>query len=129
MATKTKPKKEPAALAPAPAVTTPVAPVTSAGTATPEPLKKSPAQDTIDTEKARVAAEKDKAASRPAAQTEAERIAESRQALKVPCPVGTKFFESPKGYIILGEATRGTVLCREEGIQINPMRGASRRAD
>ena len=58
--------------------------------------------------------------------TEAERIAESRQALKQPLAPGMAFFESPEGYIIVAEATNAHVLCRPanggKGMLINPKR-------
>lgn len=58
--------------------------------------------------------------------TEAERIAESRQALANPAPHGTKFFESPEGYIEIAEVNKAHVWCRHanhgKGAWINPRR-------
>lgn len=59
--------------------------------------------------------------------TEAERIAESRKALLAPPPPGTKFFESPEGYIEIAEDNKPHVWCRYvnggKGGWINPKRG------
>lgn len=59
--------------------------------------------------------------------TEAERIAESRQALLQPAPIGTKFFESPEGYVMVGEADKSHIWCKQanggQGGWINPRRG------
>lgn len=58
--------------------------------------------------------------------THAERIAESREALKHPLAPGMKFFEAPDGYIIVGEANRDHVPYRYgnngKGMSINPRR-------
>lgn len=63
---------------------------------------------------------------KPAPASEAQRIAESREALKHPLPAGMKFFESPEGYIVVGEANREHVFCRHaahgKGMNINPRR-------
>ena len=58
--------------------------------------------------------------------THAERIADSRKALKQPLPAGSKFFEAPDGYIIVGDAKRDYVHYRYgndgKGMLINPKR-------
>jgi hypothetical protein len=58
--------------------------------------------------------------------TEAEKIAESRESLKQVLPSGQKFFESPEGFIVIGEADRTSVWCRAanhgKGLEINPRR-------
>ncbi len=61
-----------------------------------------------------------------AALTEKERIAESRKSLLSPLTPGMQFFESPEGYIVVAEAGRGHVWCRQanngKGSLINPRR-------
>ena len=53
-------------------------------------------------------------------------IQSSREVLKHPLPNGQKFFESPEGWIVLGEADKDHVFCRQanggKGAFINPMR-------
>lgn len=65
----------------------------------------------------------------PVPRTEAEMIAESREALKFPPPPDHIYFESPEGYIVLGEAKNGRVWCNKanggKGMWINPRRGGS----
>lgn len=60
------------------------------------------------------------------ARTDAERIAESRKVLAAPPPSGTKFFESPDGYIEVAEENKSHVWCRHanngKGAWINPKR-------
>lgn len=57
---------------------------------------------------------------------EQARINESRKALEHPLAPGTKFFESPEGYIIVGDASKDQVWCRHanngKGMNINPRR-------
>jgi hypothetical protein len=56
----------------------------------------------------------------------AQRVAESREALKHPLGPGLKFFESPEGFIMVGEADKDTLFCRHsnkgKGAYINPRR-------
>lgn len=58
--------------------------------------------------------------------TEAERIAESRKSLDTVLLPSQKFFESPEGYIVIGEADKGSIWCRQanrgKGMEINPRR-------
>lgn len=53
-------------------------------------------------------------------------VAESRKVLAHPVGAGQRFFESPEGFIEIGEADRGRVFCRKAnkgaGMWINPMR-------
>ena len=53
-------------------------------------------------------------------------IAESREVLKQPCPAGMKFFESPEGYVMLGEDKADRIMCHKanggKGAYINPRR-------
>ena len=53
-------------------------------------------------------------------------IAESRKLLNVPLQAGQAYFESPEGFIMIDEATRGRVWCRQankgQGLWINPRR-------
>jgi flagellar biosynthesis GTPase FlhF len=60
------------------------------------------------------------------AKTMAEQVAESRKALKQPLAPGMAFYESPEGFVVVGEASRGTVWCHQanhgKGMKINPMR-------
>lgn len=56
---------------------------------------------------------------------EQKRIAESREALKHPCPAGQQFFEAPDGFIIMGEAKHHHVTYRMgngKTMLINPRR-------
>lgn len=57
---------------------------------------------------------------------ESVRINESRKALEHPLSAGTKFFESPEGYIVVGDADKPHVWCRQanhgKGCFINPRR-------
>jgi hypothetical protein len=56
----------------------------------------------------------------------AERIAESREALKHDLSPGQAFFEAPDGFIIVGDADRDHVLYRQgnngQGMRINKRR-------
>ncbi len=58
--------------------------------------------------------------------TEAGQIAESRKALEHPLEKGQKFFESPEGFIVVGEASQEDVWCRKanggKGMRINARR-------
>lgn len=51
---------------------------------------------------------------------------ETRKVLKLPLDPNQEFFESPEGYIVIGEKGRGRVWCRQsngrKGSWINPMR-------
>jgi hypothetical protein len=53
-------------------------------------------------------------------------IEDSRLALKQPLGEGQQYFESPEGFIVVGEKNRGRVWCRQanlgSGMWINPMR-------
>lgn len=53
-------------------------------------------------------------------------IAESRKLLEIPLQAGQIFFESPEGFIMVDEETRGKVWCRQadkgRGMWINPRR-------
>lgn len=53
-------------------------------------------------------------------------VEESRKVLKVPLQAGQCFFESPEGFIEIGEKNRHKVWCRAanggKGMWINPMR-------
>lgn len=53
-------------------------------------------------------------------------IAESRKALDKPLEPGQKLFESPEGYIMIGESEKNQVWCRHsnngKGSWINPRR-------
>ncbi len=54
-----------------------------------------------------------------------KKIAESREALKHPLPVGQQFFEAPDGYIVVGEADKAHAQYRMiDGkiMTINPRR-------
>lgn len=57
---------------------------------------------------------------------EQEAVAESRKVLNVPLDVAQEFFESPEGFIVVGEKGRGKVWCRAanggRGMFINPLR-------
>lgn len=61
-----------------------------------------------------------------AAPSAATRIAESRTSLEQPLAPGQKYFESPEGHIVIGEADKGHVWCRQsnngKGAWINPKR-------
>ncbi|MEK7093210.1 MAG: hypothetical protein AAB927_01880 [Patescibacteria group bacterium] len=63
---------------------------------------------------------------KPVLTAEQQAIAESRTALKHPLSPGTKFFESPEGYIVVAEEDRPQVWCRQankgKGMNINPRR-------
>lgn len=58
--------------------------------------------------------------------TEAERIKESREVLKHPPEAGTRYFESPEGYIMVGKHDADHVFCRHanggKGMMIQPRR-------
>jgi hypothetical protein len=58
--------------------------------------------------------------------TVADAIAESRKALNQKLDPSQQFFESPEGYIVIGEVGRGRVWCRQanlgQGQWINPLR-------
>lgn len=58
--------------------------------------------------------------------TEAEKIAESRKSLLQVLPPTQKFFESPEGFIVIGEADKSSIWCRAanngKGMEINPRR-------
>lgn len=62
----------------------------------------------------------------PAMTEEQREVAESRLALKNPLAAGQMFFESPEGFIVVGEADRAHVWCRKankgRGMWINPRR-------
>lgn len=53
-------------------------------------------------------------------------IAESRKLLDVPLAPGQAYYESPEGFIVIDEASRGRVMCRlannRKGMWINPKR-------
>ncbi len=57
---------------------------------------------------------------------EAMAIAESRKVLSIPLDASQEFFESPEGYIVIGEKGRGRVWCRAAnkgaGMWVNPRR-------
>ena len=57
---------------------------------------------------------------------EQKRIAESRKSLEEPLSEGQRYFESPEGYIVVAEADRPHVWCRQanhgRGMLINPRR-------
>ena len=65
-------------------------------------------------------------AKEPVLTGDAAQIAESRKVLKFPIGSEQCFFESPEGYIVLGEKDRGRVWCRQanggRGMWINKMR-------
>jgi len=54
------------------------------------------------------------------------RVAESRKALTQPLGPDQKFFESPEGYVMVGEAEKDHIWCRHanggKGAWINPRR-------
>lgn len=62
----------------------------------------------------------------PKPQTEAEAVAESRKSLNEPLAPGQKFFESPEGYIEVGNVEDETIWCQRanggKGLRINPRR-------
>lgn len=62
----------------------------------------------------------------PVVSSEQQKILESREVLKHPLAPGQKYFESPEGYVMTGEADQGHVWCRAanggKGCWINPMR-------
>lgn len=62
----------------------------------------------------------------PVLSAEQKRILDSREALKHPLAKGQKFFESPEGYIVVGEDSANDVWCRQanngKGCKINPRR-------
>lgn len=53
-------------------------------------------------------------------------VEESRTVLEHPLDPGQQFFESPEGFIVIGEKDRGRVWCRAandgKGMWVNPMR-------
>jgi hypothetical protein len=53
-------------------------------------------------------------------------IAESRKLLETPLSPGQAFFESPEGFVMVDEETRGRVWCRQankgQGLWINSKR-------
>lgn len=55
-----------------------------------------------------------------------QKLAESRKVLEIPLQPSQEFFESPEGFIVIGEKGRGRVWCREannyQGMFINPRR-------
>jgi hypothetical protein len=59
-------------------------------------------------------------------QTEDEKVLESRKVLFMKLDPSQCFYESPEGYIVIGEKGRGRVWCRQansgKGQWINPMR-------
>lgn len=42
-----------------------------------------------------------------------EKRIESRKLLEQPVPPGMAYFESPEGYVMIGEAKNGTIWCRD----------------
>lgn len=55
-----------------------------------------------------------------------KKLAESRKVLDIPLTASQEFYESPEGFIVIGEKGRGRVWCREannfKGMWINPRR-------
>lgn len=61
-----------------------------------------------------------------AKQVACDPLSESRKALLHPLDESQEFFESPEGYIVIGEKGRGRAWCRQanggKGMWINPRR-------
>lgn len=61
--------------------------------------------------------------------TEQEIIADSRKALAAPLMAGQRLFESPEGFVMVGEASEDRMWCRwankGKGAWINPYRGGN----